>query len=239
MLALAVVLGAACARDHRPTSAAPARPTSGDATLERAIAARGGPIAGLVRESEVQVAIGFPGGWRWRTVTALPERYAWTIATNAQPNHYLFDGTVVRAFVGDALVSEEPAATSPLATHARFAAVADLDLLRTAAVTLMTADGALAVEFHDRPARYEIAFSADALVASVKGPIDLSPMGRGTLTATYDDYGEIQGRRIAHHIHYTLDGTTLADERVLRSCILQATPPPSAFESPATVPTCK
>src|SRR5207244_582861 len=91
--------------------------------VERAIAARGGAVAGLVRDSDVQVAMGFPGAWQWRTVTALPDRYAWSITTNDQPHHYLFDGTEVRAFIGTALVSEDTTATA-LKTHARFVAVA-------------------------------------------------------------------------------------------------------------------
>ena len=86
--------------------------------VERAIAARGGPIAGLVRDSDVQVAMGFPGPWQWRTVAAAPERYAWSIVTNDLPHHYLFDGAVVRAFVGSGLVSEDAAVTAPLRTSA-------------------------------------------------------------------------------------------------------------------------
>jgi hypothetical protein len=241
---LALALAAACtSRPHRVPPVEDGG--AARAVVERAIAARGGPIAGLVRESDVQVALGFPGGWHWRTVTAPPERYAWTIATNDQPHHYLFDGRVARAFVGDALVSEEPSTASPLATHARFAAVADLDVLRTPAaeVTLAAASpsGAttLIVVFPDRGDRYEVSLGADDLVARVSGPIDLSPIARGQLVATYDDHRPVAARRIARHIHYDLAGTQLADERVTAACILTTPPGQAAFATPATIPTCK
>ena len=214
------------------------------AIVRRAIAARGGPLPGLVRESEVQVARAFPGIWRWRTVAAPPERYAWSIETNDQPNHYLFDGTTVRAFVGDAPVSDDPSPSSPLRTHARFTAVADLDILLTPAAELTTAvstpDGVtLTAVFRDRNHRYEVAFDHDGLLTRVAGPIDLSPAARGHLVATYDDYRQVDARRIPHHIHYDLDGQTLADEHVITACVLATPPDATIFTSPERLPTCK
>src|SRR5262245_38450548 len=98
--------------------------------VDRAIAARGGPLPGLVRESDVQVLKGFPGAWQWQTVWGPPERYAWSIVTNDLPHQYLFDGTVVRAFIGEGLVSQGADAAAGLRTHARFVAVSHLDVLR-------------------------------------------------------------------------------------------------------------
>jgi hypothetical protein len=205
--------------------------------VERAIAARGGAVAGLVRDSDVQVAMGFPGAWQWRTVTALPDRYAWSITTNDQPHHYLFDGTEVRAFIGTALVSEDSTA-SALKTHARFVAVANLDVLRLPGVQVEQTGATLTAVFPDRGDRYQIHLDANGLVTSVEGPIDLSPIAKGTLHAAYDDIRPVDGRQLPHHIHYDLDGHPLADEQVRRTCILRDGAPASAFSSPTTLPAC-
>jgi len=226
-LALGLVLATACA--PRPV-------------VDRAIVARGGPLPGLVRESDVQVARGFPGAWQWRTVWAPPERYAWSIVTNDQPNHYLFDGAVVRAFVGDALVSEGAAAAAGLRTHARFVAVANLDVLRLPGVQVQaTRDPAgtlLEVVFADRGDRYYVQLDAEDLVRRVEGPIDLSPVALGTLVASYSEPRSVSGRRLPHRIRYELEREPLADEHVRRTCVLETSPPPTAFASPGTVPAC-
>src|SRR5690349_12141085 len=98
--------------------------------LERAIAARGGPLRTLVRRVEADVRIGFPGRWEARTVLLVPDRYALTIETATEADHYLFDGATMRAFIGDAPVAVERNRASALASQARFAAVVNLDALR-------------------------------------------------------------------------------------------------------------
>ncbi len=212
--------------------------------VERAIAARGGPIAGLVRESDVQVVMGFPGAWQWRTVAASPERYAWSITTRDQPHHYLFDGTTARAFVGTGLVAEDATAAA-IRTHARFVAVANLDVLRLPGVQIGPAASPepvgtmLEAVFADRGDRYRIWLDAHDLVSRVEGPIDLSPLASGRLRADYDEVRPVQGRLLAHHIRYEIDGHPLADERVRRACVFEPGIPASAFASPSTLPTCR
>ena len=212
--------------------------------VDRAIAARGGPLPGLVRESDVQVARGFPGAWQWRTVWAPPERYAWSIVTNDQPYHYLFDGIVVRAFIGEGLASQGAAeAAAGLRTHARFVAVANLDVLRLPGVqvrSLPDASGTvLDVVFADRGDRYRVRLDADGLVSRVEGAVDLSPVGLGMLVAMYDEPRTVSGRRLAHRIRYTLDGEALAEEHVRRTCVLETSPLATAFASPAALPACR
>jgi len=212
--------------------------------LERAIAARGGPMAGLIRRSDVRVTMGEQGAWQWRTVAALPERYAWSIVTNDLPNHYLFDGSVVRGFVGSRAVSADASPEAALRTHARFAAVANLDVLRLPGILVrVTATSEpsgtrLDVVFTDRDDRYEVWLDADDLVRRVAGPIDLSPLARGRLLATYDDFARVAGRRIARQIRYQVDGNVLADEHVTSACVLVESPPATAFASPAGLPEC-
>ena len=213
--------------------------------LDRAIVARGGPSGALIRESEVDVFAGVPGRWEWRTVVAPRELYAWSIVTNDLPNHYLYDGVVVRAFVGARVVSVDASPDAALRTHARFVAVADLDVLRAPGVEVTTSPTTdppgtkLDVVFADRGDRYEVWLTAQTLdVWRVAGPIDLSPMARGRLVATYDDVGSVGGRRIARHIRYALDGTPLADERIRRVCVLAERLPATVFASPAALPAC-
>jgi hypothetical protein len=222
---LGLVVAAACA--PRP------------ALLERAIAARGGPLAAIARETDVEVEQGFPGTWRWRTVVALPDRYAWSLATADQPNHYLFDGRVVRAFVGDALVSEDPAESAPLRSQARFMAVAQLDVLRLPGVEVAeTGARTLAVAFADRGDRYTIEFDAAGAVARVEGPGDFSPFAHGTLVAAFDDIRPVDGFRVSYRTRYTLDGAPLAVESVRHACPLPAGVAATAFTAPSRLPKC-
>src|SRR5689334_15151957 len=98
--------------------------------LTRAIRARGGILRNVVRESEVRVYATFPGDWRWRTVYRFPLSYGWAIYTAGDPMYYLFDGTLVRSFIGTALISTDGTAEAPLRTQAGFAAVVNLDALQ-------------------------------------------------------------------------------------------------------------
>src|SRR5690349_22255225 len=98
--------------------------------LDRAIAARGGPLHALVRETRADVQAGFPGRWHVRIALLVPDHYALTVVTATEANHYIFDGTAMRAFVGARPVAVERSRTSPLRTHARFTAVVNLDALR-------------------------------------------------------------------------------------------------------------
>lgn len=206
--------------------------------VDRMIAARGGAVAGLVRDSDVDVAMGFPGAWQWRTVTALPDRYAWSIVTSDVPHHYLFDGSEARAFVGTALVSEDVTA-SALRTHARFVAVANLDVLRLPGVQVAAVDATtIEAVFPDRGDRYRIRFDDQQRVTSVEGSIDMSPVAKGKLRADYDDFRTVDARQLPHHIHYTIDDQVLADERVRQTCILPNGAPASAFTSPTALPDC-
>ena len=91
--------------------------------VERAIRARGGPLATLVREIESDVYAGFPGTWRSRTTFMFPDHYAWTVETAAEATHYLFDGHAVRGFVGGREVSVDAGPGAPLRTQARFFSV--------------------------------------------------------------------------------------------------------------------
>ncbi|HXJ36216.1 MAG TPA: hypothetical protein VMS22_19460 [Candidatus Eisenbacteria bacterium] len=230
---LVLVALAACA--HRPS------------LLARAIEARGGPLPAVVRVVDVDVERGFPGAWRWQTIFSIPDRYAWSLTTADQPDHYLFDGRVVRAFIGDALVSEDGSPTAPLRSQARFAAVANLDILLLPGVQVAdiaspmlqpgTAAG-IAVVFPDTGDRYAVYFDAAALAVRVEGPADFSPFAKGILVATYDDFRTVQSFRLPHRTRYELEGHSLATEQAVRICPLSEVIPASAFSAPTTLPDC-
>src|SRR5262249_44030161 len=102
LLATIVVVGSGCA--SRPL-------------LERAIRARGGPPPPLVRQAEAAVQGGFPGPWQGRPVFRAPDDYAWSTVTAAGTDHYLFDGSVTRAFIGGRQVSADASQSAPLRAH--------------------------------------------------------------------------------------------------------------------------
>jgi hypothetical protein len=155
--------------------------------VTRAIRARGGSVESFVRESEARVHVGFPGDWSWRTAFLFPDRYAWRIFTAGEPDDYLFDGTVARAFVAGRQVAEEAGVTSALRTHARFVAVTNLDALLLPGVQVAPLPGAelppgavegIAVVLADDGSQYRLAFDARTLLVQAEGPLALPPVGR-------------------------------------------------------------
>jgi hypothetical protein len=220
---------------------------AGGPALEQAIRARGGPVSAIVRESEATVTLGFPGLWNWRMVFAPPDRYAWTIYTTGAPLHHLYDGRVARSYVGSALSAEDASADAPLRSHARFMAVMNLDGLDAPGVQVRELDRqarpagdaarGLEIVFADGE-RFTIGLDARARVVSVEGHVALPPFGRPLVRAALGDWRPVDGRRVAHHVLWTLDGQPLADERVVRACVPAGAAPAAAFAAPDTLPAC-
>lgn len=215
--------------------------------LARAIRARGGPLPALARTVEATVTADYPGTWRARLVFAQPERFAWTIETVAEPDHYLFDGEAVRAFVGSALVSVDTDSAAPLRTYARFTAVMLLDALRRpeAAVQELApaalppgADAGLAVTFADTPGRFVLGFDDDARLVSISGPLDLPTVGPATVTAELSDFTRVRGWELPRRIRYLVGDRLLIDERAVALCPDPAGLDAAAFRDPAALPAC-
>lgn len=215
--------------------------------LDRAVRARGGPIGVIVVDAEAEVRRAYVGTWRWRRVLAAPERYAWIITTTNEPIGNLFDGEVVRSFVGGALATTDASPTAPLRSQARFVAVSQLDVLRLPGVQVTpiardalpagVADGLVAI-FPASGERYTVLFDERLLPVRVEGPVDLSPIGRGTLVARQDDFRAVDRWLVPHHVVWTLDGSDLADERARAVCITAEAPAAASFEQPDRVPSC-
>jgi hypothetical protein len=215
--------------------------------VTRAIHARGGAVEGFVRESEARVYVDFPGDWRWRTAFLLPDRYAWTIFTAGDPDHYLFDGTTVRVFVRTRPVAEEAGAASALRTHARFTAVTNLDALLLPGARVATLADAelppgavegLSVVLADDGSRYRLGFDARALLVHAEGPLALPPLGEGQVVVRYADYRPVAGRLLAHRMEYAFAGRALASERALALCLAPRGLTVEAFQSPEALPDC-
>lgn len=215
--------------------------------FERALAAHGGPCAALTRVSTVQMLAGYPGTWSSRMTFAPPDRYAWSYDTTGDPYHYLFDGQVVRAFVGTSLVSEDTEATAPLRSHARFTAVMLLDALRAPGVTIgPTPDGealaggerALTIAFPGDVERYRLIVGAGDRATEVEGPLEFPGLGRGRVTANLSDYGAVGGCLLPRHIRYAMDGKVFAEEQVTAYCPAPNGLPDESFRSPASLPRC-
>jgi hypothetical protein len=201
-----------------------------------------------VRTSEAEVWAGFPGTWRWRTVIAAPDRYAWSVETTGEPTHYLFDGRVARAFVGSGLTAEDASPTAAIRSHARFMGVMLLMVLDQPGVRVRElasgerpAGSAFALEavFDDTGDRYVVGLDAARLVVSVEGPVLLPPFEQRRVHAQLDDHRRVGRYTIAYHARWTADGQPLADERTLDSCVLRRAPPAEAFEHPSSLPRCR
>lgn len=193
------------------------------------------------------MTVEYPGTWRSRLVFQRPERFAWTIETVAEPDHYLFDGEVVRAFVGAGLVSTDADPGAPLRTYARFTAVMLLDALGRpdADVRELAADAVpagasagLAVRFADGGGPFVLGFDDGARLVSVEGPLDLPSVGRGTVTAELSDFDRVRGWVLPRRIRYRVGDRVVVDERAVALC---PDPPglgPEAFRDPAALPAC-
>ena len=200
----------------------------------------------MVREVEADVRMGFPGTWRWRTVFLLPDRYAWTIYTTGEPDHYVTDGQSTRAFVGSQLVSEE-SGRSALRTHARFTAVQNLDVLLLPGVTvgaLPAGDlpagtvAGLSVVFADDGGRYRLGFDARDRLVYVAGELALPPFAEGQVEARITEFSRAGGFELPRRTTYRIGEQLLSEERTLAVCVDPAGLDASAFAVPARLPTC-
>lgn len=214
--------------------------------LEQVIAARGGPLPALARRSEALVTQGFPGTWRWRTVYRVPDRFAWTIETTREPDHYLFDGRIVRAFVGNHQVATDASPEAPLRSQARFMAVVGLDALSRMPATILPLPAherppgtvsAFEVRFEDG-GRYCLGFDGRGLLRVVSGPLALPPFGGGEVTVEFDDFRRTGRWLLPYRARWLLDSRTLAEERVLAACPDPPGLTDADFTTPSRLPVC-
>ena len=237
-LRCAMLLGLACAL----ASGCASRPL-----LERAIRARGGALHSLVRQAEADVQAGFPGTWEWRTVFLAPDDYAWSIVTAAGTDHYLFDGRVTRAFIGGREVSVDAGQQTPLRAHARFASVTNLDTVAASKMLVAPLPAAelppgvaagVSVTLPDDGSRYRLGFDDRTRLVWATGPIEMPELGRGEVTARYDDFRRVRGLWLPFRTTYEINARPLAVERTIHLCPNEPGLGPASFERPARLPAC-
>lgn len=214
--------------------------------IERAIRARGGPLGAITMRTAVDVHVGAPGRWEWTRVFARPDRYAWIVATAAEPHTHLFDGSTARTFIGSALVGTDTSTAAPLRSHARWAAVVNLDVLRAPGVLLEPwgpaplppgAVEGLAVTLTDG-SRYALAFDAHARLVWMRGPLDFSPIAKDEVTARFDDFRRSDRLLLPFRTAYTIADRPLAEEQAIAICLDPPGLTPEAFMQPGLLPAC-
>lgn len=215
--------------------------------LARALAARGGDVHGVVLDAEARVYFGAPGRWQYRRVYLAPDRYAWRIETAAEPDTYIFDGTVVRSFVGDGETASDAGPDAPLRSHARWTAVSLLDGLDAPGVTVVElaaaevpaqASEGLLVRFPDG-ITYRLGFDRHALLVTLEGPLDLSPLSNRTnATARYADQRSTDGVMLPYRTTYFAGADRLAEESLRAACVNPPALTQASFTDPATLPAC-
>lgn len=193
--------------------------------VERAIAARGGPLPRVSREVEARVYRAFPGTWRWRIDYAVPDLLRWTLETYGDEQSYVYDGEALRYYLGSGLVTADPAAASGFRTQVRWIALTNLDVLAShAGLRLEELDAGrlppgVAAGLHATYADgavYELYFDAGDLLVGARGPIVVPAVGAGELRATFGGFRDVSGYLLPQRGRYTLDGEPLFDETILR-----------------------
>jgi hypothetical protein len=193
--------------------------------LERAIAARGGPLTNLSRDVEAEVFAGFPGTWSWRFDYRVPDLLRWTLETYGDRQSVAYDGRAVHFYLGSARIAEAPPALGDFRSQVRWVAVTTLD-------ALASQDGATVRELppgdlppgarsgldvtYDDGARYALYFDASDLLIAAEGPIVLPTIAAGRMRASYSEFGVADGFRLPYRGRYTLDAQPFFDEKVLR-----------------------
>lgn len=214
--------------------------------LERAIAARGGEVRGAVLNAEARVYAGVPGRWHYRRTYLAPDCYAWRIETTGDPDTYLFDGRVVRAFVGDAEVASDAGPAAPLRSHARWTGVTLLTGLDAPGVTVVElppaelppgASEGLRVGFADGTT-YRLGFDDRTLLMWADGPLDVWPLASGPVSVRYADQRAAGGVLLPHRASYFAGSRQLAEESIDAACVNPPALTPASFTAPTTLPPC-
>ena len=214
-LALAVALGAAgCARS----------------LVDRAIAARGGPLAGVTREVRAQVHEGIPGEWTWELAYRAPRDVRWTLHTWGDEQSYVLEGGRASYILGSARLAVPPEAQTSLDTQSRWLAVTSLDVLREPSIASwneLSRDQLPTGVAHGLEARlveggapYRLFFDTDDRLVLAEGEVALPPIGSGHLRVRYQDFSETDGHWLPRRAMYELDGRPLLEEEVLRYTIV-------------------
>jgi hypothetical protein len=97
---------------------------------------------------------------------------------------------------------------------------------------------ALQVRFADG-GLYRLGFDDRALLVTLEGPLDLSPLVRATTaTAHYAEQRSTGGVMLPYRTTYFAGSDRLAEESLDAACVNPPALTPASFASPATLPAC-
>lgn len=222
---------------HALAGASCARPL-----LERAIAARGGPLQSLSRASTAEVVRGFPGEWAWRFDYRVPDLLRWTIETYGETQSVSFDGRAVRYFLGSAPLPMSPAALGDFASIVRWTSVTTLDALAVDDDVVLRelrvgelpagATSALEVRYRSDGARYLLSFDAADRLVAAEGPVVVPTIAAGRLRAAYSGFATEAGFLLPTTGEYTIDGQPFFRETVRRWLPNDPRLVPASFAAP-------
>lgn len=169
---------------------------------------------------------GFPGRWTWELAWRRPDVFRLTLRTTGEDQTFLSDGETIRTFLGNRLVTEEPAKGACDPSVALWVAVAGLDALEAspfawrelpaAALPAGAARGAEATCGARAEVRYRLLFDGALRLVELSGPVDVPVLGPAHLVARFADFRREDGYRLPHRIGYRRDGERFLDETVTR-----------------------
>jgi hypothetical protein len=211
------------------------------------VRARGGAITSLVRDAEADVRVEFPGRWRWWTVFLVPDRLAWTIETSGEPDHYLFDGSVVRAFIGANPIGLDVDPRAPLRLHARLVAATMLDALhlpgvrvRELAPSELSAGCAAGLEaaWLDGADPVRLGLDERGLVVRAEGAWRFPPGSDREVVASFADFRRTGRWLLPYRTTYVVGDTEVAVEQARTLCVDHPSVGAETFRVPTAPPEC-
>ena len=190
-------------------------------------------ISEITREVEARVHYGFPGSWRWDLAYRSPESFRLSVRTAGATQHYVFDGSALESWVGDARVSRETRDEDGHASIGRWLGVTYLAALPASSELLDDPHGlgedvfqALAFRFPDSPDPYRLGFDRSGRLLVAHGPVHIPGIGAGRMEARFRDFRPVAGRELPFAAEYRLNGQPFFDERVLRYSLDARIEPP-------------
>lgn len=216
-IALLLIASAGCKRD----------------LVERAIAARGGPLLEVTREVRAKVHQGIPGDWTWEIGYRVPGDVRWTLHTWGEEQRYVLEQGRVSFFLGASRLPAPPEATAAMHTQSHWLGVVLLDVLRDRSAVSWSELSAedlpagvpagIEARFSDGGPPYRLYFDDDDLLVRAEGEVSLPPIGEGRLRARFRDFRKTEGYVLPYRTDYELDGRPFFEEEVVRYSIVPGT----------------
>ena len=96
----------------------------------------------------------------------------------------------------------------------------------------------VSVTLPDDGSRYRLGFDDRTRLVWATGPIEMPELGRGEVTARYDDFRRVGGLWLPFRTTYEINARPLAVERTIHLCPNEPGLGPASFERPARLPAC-